>query len=113
MSPADARLCFEAHATSKIQSMEDLFRVQTMGFRGEAMASIAAVAQIVLRTKRVGDENGVLIEVWGGEEEHFEPVSMDDGASITVGNRFYNVPDRYKIIKTYGTDMRHNIHTLQ
>lgn len=113
MSPADARLCFEAHATSKIQSMEDLFRVQTMGFRGEAMASIAAVAHIELRTKRVGDENGVLIELWGGEEKRFEPVAMDDGTSIAVRNLFYNVPARRQFLKTDGTELRHIIRTFQ
>src|SRR5690625_7785187 len=107
MSPADARLCFEAHATSKIQSMEDLFRVQTMGFRGEAMASIAAVAQIELRTKRVGDENGVLIELWGGEEKRFETVAMDDGTSIAVRNLCYNVHTSRQCLKEEGNEKRH------
>ncbi len=113
MSQADARLCFEAHATSKIQSIEDLHRVRTMGFRGEAMASIASIAQVEMKTKRVEDDSGTLLEIWGGEEKRFEPVAVDDGTSIAVRNLFYNVPARRQFLKTDATELRHIIRTFQ
>lgn len=109
MSPEDARLCFERHATSKIESIEDLFKIRTMGFRGEAMASIASVSQVELKTKRIGDDAGTLLEIWGGEEKKFEPTATDNGTSIAVRNLFYNVPARRQFLKTDATELRHII----
>lgn len=113
MSPEDARLCFERHATSKIQSIEDLFRVRTMGFRGEAMASVGSVSQVEMKTKRVEDDAGTLLELWGGEEKRFEPVAVDDGTSIAIRNLFYNVPARRQFLKTDATELRHIIRAFQ
>ncbi|PKD44940.1 DNA mismatch repair endonuclease MutL [Rhodohalobacter barkolensis] len=113
MSAADARLCFERHATSKIQSVEDLFRIRTMGFRGEAMASIASISQVEMKTKRVDDESGILLEIWGGEEKRFEPVATDDGTSVAIRNLFYNVPARRQFLKTDATELKHIIRVFQ
>tara|TARA_R100001143_G_scaffold53522_1_gene49036 strand:+ start:42650 stop:44494 length:1845 start_codon:yes stop_codon:yes gene_type:complete len=113
MSESDARLCFERHATSKIQSIEDLFKVRTMGFRGEAMASIASISQVEMKTKRVEDESGTLLEIWGGEERRFEPAAVADGTSIAVRNLFYNVPARRQFLKTDATELKHIIGTFQ
>ncbi|REL24113.1 DNA mismatch repair endonuclease MutL [Rhodohalobacter sp. SW132] len=112
MSARDARLCFERHATSKIKSIDDLFKIRTMGFRGEAMASIASVSQVELKTKRVEDEAGTLLEIWGGEEKKFEPVATDDGTSIAIRNLFFNVPARRQFLKTDATELRHIIKTF-
>jgi DNA mismatch repair protein MutL len=109
MSPDDARLCFERHATSKIESIEDLYKIRTMGFRGEAMASIASVSQVEMKTKRIGDDAGTLLEIWGGEEKKFEPAATDNGTSISVRNLFYNVPARRQFLKTDATELRHII----
>ncbi len=113
MSAIDARLCFERHATSKIQEIGDLFRIKTMGFRGEAMASIASVSQVEMKTKRVEDDAGTLLEIWGGEEKRFEPVAVDDGTSIAIRNLFFNVPARRQFLKTDATELRHIIRTFQ
>ena len=113
MSEEDARLCFERHATSKIQSIEDLFNVRTMGFRGEAMASIASISQVEMKTKRVEDDTGTLLEIWGGEEKRFEPAGVDNGTSIAVRNLFYNVPARRQFLKTDATELRHIIRVFQ
>lgn len=113
MSETDAKLCFERHATSKIESIDDLFRVRTMGFRGEAMASIASVSQIEMKTKRVEDDAGTLLEIWGGEEKRFEPVGVDDGTSVAVRNLFYNVPARRQFLKTDATELKHIIQAFQ
>lgn len=113
MGREDVRLCFQQHATSKIQSVEDLFRVRTLGFRGEAMASIASVSQITLKTKRPGDETGFEYEIWGGEEKKFEPAGVDDGTSVAVKNLFYNVPARRQFLKTDATEFRHILKTVQ
>lgn len=113
MSPDDARLCFERHATSKIQSVEDLFRIRTMGFRGEAMASIASISQVEMKTKRVEDDAGTLLEIHGGEEKRFEPAATDNGTSVAVRNLFYNVPARRQFLKTDATELRHIIRTFQ
>lgn len=113
MSKEDARLCFERHATSKIESVDDLFRIQTMGFRGEAMASIASISQAELKTKRIEDDAGVLLEIWGGEEKRFEPVATDNGTSVAIRNLFYNVPARRQFLKTDATELRHIIRTFQ
>ena len=113
MSPEDARLCFERHATSKIETIEDLFRIRTMGFRGEAMASIASVSQVEMKTKRVEDSAGTLLEIWGGEERRHEPVAADNGTSVAVRNLFYNVPARRQFLKTDATELKHIIRTFQ
>lgn len=113
MSESDARLCFERHATSKIESIEDLFRIRTMGFRGEAMASIASISQIEMKTKRHEDDAGTLIEIHGGEEIRYEPAATDNGTSIAVRNLFYNVPARRQFLKTDATELKHIIRTFQ
>jgi DNA mismatch repair protein MutL len=113
MGKEDIRLCFEQHATSKIQDVDDLFRVRTLGFRGEAMASIASVAQVTLKTKRPGDEAGYEYEIWGGEEKSFEPDAVDDGTSVAVRNLFFNVRARRQFLKTDATEFRHILRTVQ
>lgn len=113
MSAADATRCFKRHATSKIQSVEDLERIQTLGFRGEALASIGAVAQVELKTKRVEDEVGHYVRVEGGEIVTQEPTAAPDGTSIAVRNLFYNVPARRNFLKTPATEFRHLTETFQ
>jgi len=113
MSEEDIRPCFERHATSKIQDVDDLFRVRTLGFRGEAMASIASVSQITVRTKRAGDDGGVEYEIYGGEEKYLKPAPVDDGSSIAVRNLFYNVPARRQFLKTDATEFRHILRAVQ
>lgn len=113
MGKEDIRLCFQRHATSKIQEVDDLFRVRTLGFRGEAMASIASVSQITLKTKRPGDETGYEYEVWGGEEKKFDLAAVDNGTSVAVKNLFYNVPARRQFLKTDATEFRHILKTVQ
>lgn len=94
MSREDLPFCFLRHATSKINTVDDLYAIRTLGFRGEAMASIASVAQVTLKSKRQEDESGTIYEVWGGEEKRFEPVATENGTSISVDQLFYNVPAR-------------------
>ncbi|MFN1833793.1 DNA mismatch repair endonuclease MutL [Balneola sp. MJW-20] len=113
MSKEDLPLCFERHATSKINSVDDLFRIRTLGFRGEAMASIASVAQVNVRSKRAEDENGWEYSVWGGEEKEIRPVATENGTTIDVRNLFYNVPARRQFLKTDVTELRHIIRTVQ
>jgi len=113
MSKQDLPLCFERHATSKISEVDDLFRIRTLGFRGEAMASIASVSQITVKTKRPEDEAGWLYEIWGGEEKRFEPAAIDNGTSVAVRNLFYNVPARRQFLKTDATEFRHILKTVQ
>ncbi len=113
MSEEDARLCFERHATSKIESIEDLYKIRTMGFRGEAMASIASISQVEMKTKRVEDDAGTLLEIWGGEEKRFEPTATDDGTSIAIRNLFYNVPARRQFLKTDATELKHIVRVFQ
>ncbi|MCC5925487.1 MAG: DNA mismatch repair endonuclease MutL [Bacteroidetes bacterium] len=113
MSKSDIPNCFLRHATSKITSVDDLYAIRTLGFRGEAMASIASVAQITLKTKRIEDESGFLYEVWGGEERTFEPAAVANGTSIAVKNLFYNVPARRAFLKTDNTEFRHAIIVFQ
>lgn len=113
MSKQDIPNCFLRHATSKITSVDDLYAIRTLGFRGEAMASIASVAQVTLKSKRVEDESGHLYEVWGGEERTFEPVAVANGTSIAVKNLFYNVPARRAFLKTDNTEFRHSIIVFQ
>lgn len=105
MSETDARMAFERHATSKISTADDLFKLHTMGFRGEALASIAAVAQVELKTRRFEDEVGVLISLAGGKVMGQEPVSTPVGSSFNVQNLFYNVPARRKFLKSNQTEL--------
>ena len=107
MSATDARMCFERHATSKIQKAADLFDIQTMGFRGEAMASIVAIATVEMRTRKYGDELGTYIKMSGSEVETQEPTSCPNGTNIMVKNLFYNVPARRKFLKSDSTEMMH------
>jgi DNA mismatch repair protein MutL len=107
MSETDARLCFERHATSKISKAEDLFAIRTMGFRGEALASIAAIAHVELKTKRVGDELGTMIVIEGSELKTQEPCSCSDGTLFSVKNLFYNVPARRNFLKSNPVEMKH------
>ena len=113
MSPTDARMAFERHATSKISSASDLFCIRTMGFRGEALASVAAIADVELRTKRMDDELGTLIHIIGSEVKTQEPVACSNGTAITVKNLFYNVPARRKFLKANTTELKHIINEIQ
>lgn len=113
MSGTDARMSFERHATSKIQKAEDLFAIRTMGFRGEALASIAAIAQVELKTKRIGDETGVKINIEGSELKSQEHSICAEGTSISVKNLFYNVPARRNFLKTDSVELRHIIDEFQ
>ncbi|MGZ8539281.1 MAG: DNA mismatch repair endonuclease MutL [Chitinophagaceae bacterium] len=107
MSETDARMCFERHATSKITTIEDLFHIRTMGFRGEALASIAAVAQVELKSKRAEDETGIYIEVENSCVKKQEPVASPQGTSIAMKNLFFNVPARRNFLKSNAAEMRH------
>ncbi len=107
MSETDARMCFERHATSKIQTIEDLFHIRTMGFRGEALASIAAVAQVELKTKKADEETGIYIEVENSAVKKQEPVAAANGTSIAMKNLFFNVPARRNFLKSNAAEMRH------
>jgi len=107
MSDSDARLCFERHATSKIRSAEDLFAIKTFGFRGEAMASIAAVAQVELKTRQAENELGTLIRIEGSSIIVHEQTAHPVGTSISVKNLFYNIPARRNFLKSNSVEMRH------
>ena len=109
MSPTDARLSFERHATSKIRKADDLFDLHTMGFRGEALASIAAVAQVELRTRRQEDEVGTLLTLSGSRFSGQEPVSCPVGSNFKVENLFFNVPARRRFLKTNVTELNNII----
>ncbi|MEA5405034.1 DNA mismatch repair endonuclease MutL [Arcicella sp. DC2W] len=113
MSETDARMCFERHATSKIRTSDDLFKIRTMGFRGEAMASIAAVAQVEMRTRRTTDELGVLIKIEASELKAQEAIATPEGTSIQVKNLFFNVPARRNFLKSNPVEMRHIIDEFQ
>jgi DNA mismatch repair protein MutL len=113
MSEQDARMCFERHATSKISSPDDLFNIETLGFRGEAMASIAAVAQVELKTKREIDQTGVLIYIEGSKLKTVEPVACPNGTSIAVRNLFFNLPARRKFLKSNSIEFRHVLEAFQ
>jgi DNA mismatch repair protein MutL len=106
MSEMDARLAFERHATSKIHEAKDLFSLRTMGFRGEALASICAVAQVEMTTRRAEDETGTLIEIHGSDVVRQEVCSCPVGTNIKVSNLFFNVPVRRKFLKTDQTELR-------
>ena len=113
MSVADARRCFDRHATSKIRRAEDLFAIRSMGFRGEALASIAAIAHVELKTRRTEDELGVLIEIAGSEVVKQEPEALPTGTSISVKNLFYNIPARRNFLKSNAVEMRHIVEEFQ
>lgn len=109
LSPTDARMAFERHATSKIRDINDLFAIRTFGFRGEALASIAAIAQVELRSRRQEDELGTRLLIEGSEIKSQEPVSCGSGTQLLVKNLFYNVPARRNFLKKDETEFR-NIH---
>jgi len=109
MSEKDAHLCFERHATSKITKAEDLFSIQTRGFRGEALASMAAVAEVSLKTRRPEDELGTHIRVSGSKHELQEPVQTASGTNFQLKNLFFNIPARRKFLKSDQTELRHII----
>ena len=109
MSETDARMAFERHATSKIRTTEDIFKISSKGFRGEALASIAAVAQVELRTKKQNAEIGTNIYIKGGELEFQEPIQTAEGSNFLVKNLFYNVPARRKFLKKDNVEFRHII----
>jgi DNA mismatch repair protein MutL len=113
MSPADAKLCFERHATSKLASAADLFKIKTMGFRGEAMASIAAIAQVELKTKRAEDNTGTLVRIEASQITLVEPCSSSDGTSISIKNLFYVTPARRNFLKSNSVELRHIIDEFQ
>jgi len=106
MSETDARLAFERHATSKIRDAKDLFSLRTMGFRGEALASICAVAQVEMTTRRAEDETGTLLEIHGSDVVRQEVCSCPKGTNIKVSNLFFNVPVRRKFLKSDQTELR-------
>lgn len=113
MSETDARMSFERHATSKIKTADDLFKIKTMGFRGEALASIAAVAQVEMKTRRADKEVGTLLQVEGSNVKRQEPVATPVGTSIAVKNLFYNVPARRNFLKSNPVELRHIIDEFQ
>ncbi len=107
MSITDVRMAYERHATSKIRATEDIFQIRTKGFRGEALASIAAVAQVETKTKQEDDQLGSLLVIEGGEVRNQEPVVANVGTSISVKNLFYNVPARRNFLKSNQVEFRH------
>lgn len=107
MSETDARMSFERHATSKIQTIEDLFRIRTMGFRGEALASVAAVSQVELKTRLRGTDLGTFIEIDNSVVRKQEPCQTAEGTSIAMKNLFFNVPARRNFLKSNAAEMRH------
>ncbi|MEM6831917.1 MAG: DNA mismatch repair endonuclease MutL, partial [Bacteroidota bacterium] len=107
MSGTDARMSFERHATSKISSSEDLFKIKTMGFRGEALASIAAVAQVEMRTKQGHEDLGTRLLIESSEVKDQEPTAGTEGTSVSVKNLFYNVPARRNFLKSNPVELRH------
>ena len=113
MSATDARMAFERHATSKISSAEDLFALHTMGFRGEALASIAAVAHVELRTRDRGTELGTRLTLVGSNLESVEPDACDEGSVFSVKNLFFNVPARRKFLKSNETEFRNIINEFE
>lgn len=113
MTDTDARMAFERHATSKIREAGDLFAIRTMGFRGEALASIAAVAQVELKTRQKDSELGSSIRIAGSEVEAQEAVSCSVGCNFIIKNLFYNIPARRKFLKTNTTELKQIINELQ
>lgn len=113
MSVTDARMCFERHATSKVKKAEDLFAIRTMGFRGEAMASIAAISQVEMKTRRHEDEIGTCISIEGAQVTNQEPVATSPGTQISIKNLFFNTPARRNFLKSNPVEMRHILDEFQ
>jgi DNA mismatch repair protein MutL len=113
MSETDARLSFERHATSKITTAQDLFSITTKGFRGEALASIAAVAMVELKTRKGGTDTGILVVINGSRVEIQEPCSCPVGSTFSVKNLYYNIPARRKFLKSDNTEIRHIVNEFQ
>ncbi len=109
MSETDARMAFERHATSKITTAHDLFAIRTMGFRGEALASIASVAEVTLKTRRPGDELGTELNIAGSQVLSQEPLQCPEGSNFSTRNLFYNIPARRKFLKATSTELRNII----
>jgi len=107
MSETDARMSLERHATSKIRTADDLFRLRTMGFRGEALASMAAVSQMEMKTRLPQEDLGTFLLVEGSEVKKQEPIACEKGTSISVKNLFYNIPARRNFLKSNGVEMSH------
>lgn len=106
MSETDARMSFERHATSKIKNIDDLFHIKTMGFRGEALASIAGVAQVELKTKKAGESIGTFIEIENSVVKSQQPVATNEGTNISMKNLFFNVPARRNFLKSNASELR-------
>jgi len=113
MTPTDARMAFERHATSKLKTANDLFNLHTKGFRGEALASIAAVAQVELKTKPLNSQVGTLIQIEGNEIIKQEPCTTNEGSSFMVKNLFYNIPARRNFLKSNQVELKHIIDEFQ
>lgn len=113
MSETDARMSLERHATSKIRKAEDLFTLHTMGFRGEALASIAAVSQLEIKTRQATEELGTLLVVEASEVKKQEPAACDKGTSISVKNLFYNIPARRNFLKSNSVEVKHIVDEFQ
>ena len=109
MSFTDARMCFERHATSKIRSADDIFSIRTKGFRGEALASIAAIAQVELKTRQPDQETGTRIAIEGFDIKAHEQVQCSVGTNIQVKNLFFNVPARRNFLKSNTVELKHII----
>ena len=109
MSVTDARMCWERHATSKISSADDLFKLKSFGFRGEALASIAAIAHVEMKTKRAEDEIGTLIKIEGSKVNEQSQIATPNGTTFSIRNLFYNVPARRNFLKSVPVEMRHII----
>ncbi len=109
LSERDARICFERHATSKIQTANDLLAIHTLGFRGEALASIASIAQVELKTKRIDDEIGTAIIIEGSDFKSQSPISTPEGTSISLKNLFFNVPARRNFLKSNSLELKYII----
>lgn len=113
MSDTDARMAFERHATSKIKTADDIFAIRTMGFRGEALASIAAIADVELRTKEHDADLGTFIHISGSTVITQEPVSCDSGTNFQIKNLFFNVPARRKFLKSNPAELKHIVNEIQ
>jgi DNA mismatch repair protein MutL len=113
MSATDARMSFERHATSKIRKSSDLFAIRTFGFRGEALASIAAVAQVELKTRQADSELGTMIQIEGSEVKKQEPFAGNVGTSVSMKNLFFNVPARRNFLRSNPVEMRHIVDEFQ
>ena len=109
MSTTDARMAFERHATSKIRNASDLFTIRTMGFRGEALASIAAIAHVEMKTRRQDEEIGTTLEIEGNEVKKQQPSGIPTGTTISIKNLFYNVPARRNFLKSNTVEAKHII----